>query len=40
RLVGRVRGHIVAVKSSHAINTELAKQISAAFCKQKRRNLL
>ncbi|MBP2632625.1 MAG: UDP-3-0-acyl N-acetylglucosamine deacetylase, partial [Firmicutes bacterium] len=26
RLVGRVRGHIVAVKSSHAINTELAKQ--------------
>lgn len=33
RLVGRVRGHIVAVKSSHAINTELAKQISAAFCK-------
>lgn len=40
RLVGRVRGHIVAVKSSHAINTELAKQISAAFCKQKGRNLL
>lgn len=33
RLVGRIRGHIVAVKSSHAINTELAKQISNAICK-------
>ncbi|WP_110954112.1 UDP-3-O-acyl-N-acetylglucosamine deacetylase [Anaerosinus massiliensis] len=33
RLVGRIRGHIVAVKSSHAINTELAKQISTAICK-------
>ncbi|MDF2563962.1 MAG: lpxC [Massilibacillus sp.] len=33
RLVGRVRGHIVAVKSSHAINTELAKQISAGLSK-------
>lgn len=26
-LAGRVRGHVVAVKSSHAINTELAKKI-------------
>jgi UDP-3-O-[3-hydroxymyristoyl] N-acetylglucosamine deacetylase len=27
-LVGRVRGHVVAVKSSHALNTELARMIS------------
>lgn len=26
-LAGRVRGHVVAVKASHAINTELAKKI-------------
>lgn len=31
RLVGRVRGHIIAVKSSHALNTQLAKKIAAAF---------
>lgn len=29
-LAGRVRGHIVAVKSSHAINTELARMIVAS----------
>jgi UDP-3-O-[3-hydroxymyristoyl] N-acetylglucosamine deacetylase len=29
-LVGRIRGHIVAVKSSHALNTTLAKQIVAS----------
>lgn len=29
-LAGRVRGHVVAVKSSHALNTELAKQIYLA----------
>lgn len=27
-LVGRVHGHVVAVKSSHALNTELARMIS------------
>lgn len=27
-LAGRVRGHVVAVKSSHAINTELARMIA------------
>ena len=29
-LAGIVRGHVIAVKSSHALNTELAKQISAS----------
>lgn len=29
RLCGPIRGHVIAVKSSHAINTELAKKISA-----------
>lgn len=29
-LAGRVRGHVVAVKSSHALNTALAKQIAAS----------
>ncbi|MDT8903793.1 UDP-3-O-acyl-N-acetylglucosamine deacetylase [Anaeroselena agilis] len=29
-LVGRIRGHVVAVKSSHALNTALAKQIAAS----------
>lgn len=29
-LVGRIRGHIVAVKSSHALNTALAKKIAAS----------
>jgi UDP-3-O-[3-hydroxymyristoyl] N-acetylglucosamine deacetylase len=33
-LVGRVRGHVIAVKSSHALNTALAKQISASAQKQ------
>lgn len=28
-LVGRVRGHVIAVKSSHALNTALAKEIAA-----------
>ena len=32
-LVGRVRGHVVAVKSSHALNTALAKQIAASVQK-------
>lgn len=29
-LAGFVRGHIIAVKSSHALNTQLAKQIAAS----------
>lgn len=29
-LVGRIRGHVIAVKSSHALNTALAKQIAAS----------
>ncbi|MDU4961177.1 MAG: UDP-3-O-acyl-N-acetylglucosamine deacetylase [Sporomusaceae bacterium] len=29
-LAGRIRGHVVAVKSSHAINTQLAKKIAGA----------
>lgn len=29
RLAGRVRGHVIAVKSSHALNTKLAKQIAS-----------
>ncbi len=32
-LVGRIRGHVVAVKSSHALNTALAKQIAASVQK-------
>lgn len=32
RLAGPVRGHIIAVKSAHALNTALAKQIYAAYC--------
>jgi len=31
-LIGRIRGHVIAVKSSHALNTTLAKQILAAEC--------
>ena len=31
RLAGVVRGHVVAVKSAHALNTELAKKIHAAY---------
>lgn len=30
RLAGRIRGHIIAVASGHALNTALAKQIAAA----------
>ena len=26
-LAGKIKGHIIAVKSSHALNTELAKKI-------------
>ncbi len=29
-LVGRIRGHVIAVKSSHALNTALAKEIASA----------
>jgi len=29
-LAGRIRGHVIAVKSSHALNTALAKQILAS----------
>lgn len=32
RLAGRVRGHVIAVKSSHALNTKLAKKIAQALC--------
>jgi UDP-3-O-[3-hydroxymyristoyl] N-acetylglucosamine deacetylase len=28
-LAGRIRGHVVAVKSSHALNTQLARMISS-----------
>ena len=31
RLAGVVRGHVVAVKSAHALNTALAKKIYAAY---------
>ena len=31
RLAGLIRGHVIAVKSAHELNTRLAKQISAAF---------
>ena len=31
RLAGFVRGHIIAVKSGHALNTQLAKALYAAF---------
>jgi UDP-3-O-[3-hydroxymyristoyl] N-acetylglucosamine deacetylase len=31
RLVGIVRGHVIAVKSGHELNTRLAKQITAAY---------
>lgn len=30
-LAGRVRGHVVAVKASHAINTELAEKIAGSI---------
>ena len=31
RLAGIIRGHVIAVASGHALNTQLAKQIAAAF---------
>ena len=31
RLSGIIRGHVIAVKSGHALNTQLARQITAAF---------
>ncbi len=31
RLAGIIRGHVIAVKSGHALNTMLAKKIAAAF---------
>ena len=31
RLAGMIRGHVIAVKSAHELNTRLAKQISEAF---------
>lgn len=34
RLAGIIRGHVIAVASSHALNTQLAKQIAAAFVHQ------
>lgn len=33
RLAGHLRGHVIAVKSSHALNARLTKQISDAFSK-------
>lgn len=33
RLAGHIRGHVIAVKSSHALNTRLAKQIADGFTK-------
>lgn len=34
-LTGVLRGHVIAVKSSHALNTELAKQISAELTRRR-----
>ena len=34
RLAGIIRGHVIAVASGHALNTQLAKQIAAAFAQQ------
>ena len=31
RLAGLIRGHVIAVKSGHELNTRLAKQITEAF---------
>ena len=31
RLAGIIRGHVIAVKSGHALNALLAKQLAAAF---------
>ena len=35
RLAGIIRGHVIAVASGHALNTQLAKQIAAAFVHQR-----
>lgn len=34
RLAGIIRGHVIAVASGHALNTQLAKQLAAAFVHQ------
>ena len=34
RLAGIIRGHVIAVASGHALNTQLAKRIAAAFVHQ------
>ena len=34
RLAGIIHGHVIAVASGHALNTQLAKQIAAAFVHQ------
>ena len=34
RLAGAVRGHIIAVKSAHALNTALARKIYEAYAKE------
>ena len=34
RLAGIIRGHVIAAASGHALNTQLAKQIAAAFVHQ------
>lgn len=31
RLAGRIKGHVIAVKSGHELNTKLAKKILADF---------
>ena len=31
RLAGIIRGHVIAVASGHALNTQLAKQIATAY---------
>ena len=33
RLAGFIKGHIVAVKSGHSLNTTMAKKLYEAFCK-------
>jgi UDP-3-O-[3-hydroxymyristoyl] N-acetylglucosamine deacetylase len=35
RLVGIIRGHVIAVKSGHELNTRLAKQITAAYTEKR-----
>ena len=31
RLAGIIRGHVIAAASGHALNTQLAKKIAAAY---------